>query len=260
MLYTQIRYAEEVRTLYRLRHVLASRGRPEIHSRLGFPKYNEQLRRIKNVLKQEHVLDRQGRFVESEPNIWLSRLPVVADRWKTRVLGHKIPYSVFLSLTAGTETTLKGLPGELKVDAHSAALAVERMLEAGVIVEDRDGEMTADDKTGEWLLRYIELAKSQAKATGDISYLFRAVPAYISGPRAFYDLHYEPGRPMAPADMTVATYEPFRSLWESIVREVPYFQEYPHTVTVGHAERFEVTWANGLPYERRAKPRRGSAE
>lgn len=259
MLYLQIRYAEEARTLYRLRHVLASRGRPEIHSRLGYPRYNEQLRRIKNVLKQEHVLDRQGRFVESEPNIWLSRLPVVADRRKTQTLGHRIPYSVFLALTVDIRTSLKVLPKALKIDSHSTALAVERMKKTGVIARGRDG-VTADGKLSEWLLRYIELAKSHAKATGDISYLFRAIPAYIAGPRAFYDLHYEPGRPIALADMIVATYEPFRRLWESVVSDIPYFQEYPHTVKLGDAGRFDVTWVNGLPYERRPRPGKGSVE
>ena len=261
MLYTQIRYADEVRTLYRLRHMLASRGRPEIHSRLGYAKYSEQLRRIKNILKMEHVLDRAGRFVESEPNIWLARLPLVADRRKTRVLGHKIPYGVFLTLTVDPRAILKDLPRRLKNDAHSTSLALKRMSKAGIITKDGDSAKV-DGKLSEWLLRYIGLAKSQAMATGDISYLFRTIPSYITGPRAFYDLHYEPGRPMAPADMVVATYEPFRGLWEGFVRDVFYFQEYPHkvTITISPVEVSDVIWVNGLPYERRAKLQKRPAE
>jgi hypothetical protein len=259
LLYTQIRYVEEVRTLYRLRHMLASHGRPEIHSRLGFSKYSEQLRRIKNILKQEHVLDRTGRFVESEPNIWLARLPLVADRRRTRLLGYRLPYNVFLALTVTPRMSLKDLPRDLKVDAHSTALAMERMSKAGIITKDTD-HVKIDGRLSEWLLRYIELAKSQAKATDDISYLFRAIPSYITGPRAFYDLHYEPGRPIAPADMVVATYEPFRSLWGGILRDIPYFQEYPHKVTIGSAGRFDVTWVDGLPYERGAKLQKRPAE
>jgi hypothetical protein len=259
LLYTQIHYAEEVRKLYKLRHLLAHRGRPGIHSQLGFQEYNEQLRRIKNSLKHEGVLDRNGRFVENEPNVWLANLPLLASREKTVVLGDRVPYSVFLALALNPTKTPRGLSRKLKIDSHVVSAALRRMLGAGLLM--KTGNATVVDKRiADWLLRYIELAKAYAYATGDVSRLFSAIPAYIGGPRAFFDQRYEPGRPIGPARMKIVTYEPFQRVWEEIVRDVRYFSEYPKEVRIEIAtHRFDPKWVGPLPYENRPRLERTTA-
>ena len=252
MLYTQIRYAEEARKLYRLRHLLSRRGRPGIHSQLGFPEYNEQLRRIKNALKQEHVLDRNGRFIENGPNVWLANLALVAKPEETKVLGNRVPYNIFLALAVNPAKPLRGLPRKLKTDPHVTTAATRRMLKAGLI-RRAGNAVIPDEHVRDWLLEYIELAKAYAYATGDLFYLFRAVPGYIGGPRAYFDQNYEPGRPIGPTKMSIVTYEPFVGVWKEILRDVRYFKEYPKPITVEPtAAPNGSTWVDSLPYDKRS--------
>ncbi|MDG7016704.1 MAG: hypothetical protein JRM82_04935 [Nitrososphaerota archaeon] len=260
MLYRQIRYAIEARKLYRLRHLLSRPRHPDIGSLLGFSKYSKQFYRIKNVLKDERILDSEGRFVENTLNLWVTELPLSASREQTNVLGHRIPYDVFLTTAIRSQTTVRGLPAELAIDRHNLSDAVGRLLRAKLL--NKDGhQVVAHDKVQNWLLRYIELSKAYADTTSDVSYLFNAIPAYIGGPRAHYAMSYEPGRPIGPSDMVIATYGPFRNLWESLVKEVRYFKEYPRKVEVGLASPSdEIVWVNGIPYGKKARRRRGDRE
>jgi hypothetical protein len=84
------------------------------------------------------------------------------------------------------------------------------------------------------------------------------VPAHIGGPAARYAVSYEPGRPIGPSDMVIATYKPFQKLWESLVEEVRYFKEYPKKVEVGLANPAdEIVWIGGIPYEKKMRQPRG---
>jgi len=252
LLYTQIHYAEEVRKLYRLRHLISRRSRPGVSAQLGFKEYNEQLRRIKNILKKERVLDRRGRFVENEPNTWLAHLPILADRTKTRVLGERVPYEIFLALALDSKATSRELPKMLKVDRHVTGAAIKRLSEAGLLEKKPRGDLIPDARVRDWLLRYVDQAKAYAFATGDIYYLFSAVPAYIGGPRAYFDQNYLPGRPAGPPRMEIVTYPPFQEAWEAIVKDVRYFRDYPKAVTVEpNADPHESVWIDSLPYKRR---------
>jgi hypothetical protein len=65
-------------------------------------------------------------------------------------------------------------------------------------------------------------------------------------------VNYEAGRPIGPSDMVIATYKPFQNLWESVVKEVRYFKEYPRKVEVGLANPSdEMVWIGGIPYNKK---------
>jgi hypothetical protein len=260
MLYEQIRYAEEIRRLYKLRHLLLHARRPAIDALLGYPKNSTQFYRIKKALQATHVLDGQGRFVENPPNLWIAELALNANRAQTKALGNKVPYTIFLAATLEPRTTIRVLPRELFVKRQTVHKALNRLLRVkAVSKKSRNGTLiVTDEKLRNWLLRYIDLSKSHADATGDISYLFGAVPAHISGAAARYAVNYEPGRPIGPSDMVIATYKPFQSLWESLVKEVRYFKEYPKKVEVGLANPYdEIAWIGGIPYNKKMRRPRG---
>ncbi len=251
MLYEQIRYAEEIRKLYRLRHLLLQRRHPAIDFLLGYSKGSMQFYRIKKALQAERLLDREGRFIENAPNLWIAELALYASREQTKALGHKVPYGIFLAvaLQSPTGTTVK-LPRDLLFKRQTVHYALNGLLTVKVLRKSNEqGIVTADEKLRNWLLRYVDLAKSHADATGDVSYLFSAIPAHIGGSAAHYTVNYEPGRPIGPSDMVIETYKPFRTLWKSLVKDVRYFREYPKKVEVDLARpNAEIVWVGGIPY------------
>jgi hypothetical protein len=229
MLYEQIRYAEEIRRLYKLRHLLHHARRPAIDALLGYPKNSTQFYRIKKALQATHVLDGQGRFVENPPNLWTAELALNANRAQTKALGNKAPYTIFLAATLEPQTTTKALPRELFVKRQTVHKALNRLLRVKAVSKMSGDEtlIVTNEKLRTWLLKYIDLSRSHADTTGEVSYLFGAVPAHITGPAALYAVSYEPGRPIGPSEMVIATYKPFQNVWESFVNEVRYFKEYP---------------------------------
>ena len=231
VLYREIRYAEEIRKLYRIRHSIAKPGHKEIGSLLDFPKYSKQFYRIKGALKDDQILSRMGAFIENAPNLWVVRLPLRASREQTKALGHRIPYMVFLAACLTRETTSARLAMEFFVDKHSVFAAANRLRDVGVLRKTRRSK-TPDQGLRKWLLKYISLAKDHADTTGDLSYLLGAVPAYVSGPAAHLATTYVPGAPVGPRDMVIATYAPYRRFWGSLIRDGDYFKEYPKRVEI----------------------------
>ena len=67
MLYTKIRYAEQIRKLYKLRHLLEYDRHPDLGPRLGYTKNNRQFYILKKKLKTEKILDKDGRFIGHQP-------------------------------------------------------------------------------------------------------------------------------------------------------------------------------------------------
>jgi hypothetical protein len=145
-----------------------------------------QFYRIKKALQAERVLDGHGRFVESAPNLWIAELALNANRAQTKALGHIVQYSIFLAFVLEPHIEIRVLPKEFLVKRQTVYYAVNRLLRVKAMAKKNEHGMgvTTDEKLRNWLLRYIDLSKSHADATGDISYLFDAVPAHISGPAA----------------------------------------------------------------------------
>ena len=262
MLYEQMRYAEEIRRLYKLRHLLAHSRHPAIDALLGYPKNSTQFYRIKKALQAEHVLDRQGRFAETPPNLCIAELALNANKAQTRALGNKVPYFIFLAAALEPQTSTRSLPRELFVKRQTVHKALDRLLRVkAVSKKSEDGTViVTDEKIRSWLLKYIDLSRSHADTTGEMSYLFGAVPAHVTGPAALYAVSYEPGRPIGRSDIVIATYKPFQNFWKSFVKEVRYFKEYPKRVSVGLASPSEeIVWIGGIPYSKKVGKQPGSA-
>lgn len=254
MLYNQIRYAEVVRKLYRLRHLLAQKTHPDIGSRLGYPKYSKQFYRVKKKLEEEGILDRQGRFVENLTSLWLAELPLHASKEQITVLGNKVPCNIFLATMMDSPRKAGELSKELNFNRKAVYDAIDKMEKCGLVVRENSKISVKEGSVNRWLQKYVELCKTYADTTDDVSVLFSGVQAYISGSQAYYMVNYEPGRPMGPADMIIATYKPFLKFWESVVEEVRYFKDYPKNLEIDLAKTSDkIVWIDRVPYNKKAK-------
>jgi predicted transcriptional regulator len=254
MLYEQIRYAEIIRKLYRLRHLLAEGTHPDIGSRLGYPKYSKQFYRVKRKLQDEGVLDKQGRFAENLPNLWLVELPLQVAKKHIRILGEKVPYNVFLAAFMDSPAKAGGLSKELNFNRKAVYNSINRLRKEGLVTK-KNSKIAVNNEANvySWLARYIELCKTYVDTTNDTAILFRTVPAYISGPQAYYMINYEPGRPVGPADMIILTYKPFLQFWRSVTKQIRYFKEYPKNVEIDLAKPTDkIVWLDRFPYNKKA--------
>jgi DNA-binding transcriptional ArsR family regulator len=219
---------------------------------LGYSGYSRRFYEVKRQLKADGVLDFHGRFIENAPNSWLAELPAIVDKQQLRVLGDRVPYVAYL---AAVEAPGKvgSLATMLDMTRSSLYHATARLAEAG-LVRTIKGEVSAPQSPfREWLTRYLEVCKTHADVTGDVAVLFRAVPAYIDGPRAYYALHRAVGAPIGRTDMLIATPEPFRVYWQGAIRNVRYFREYQKKVEVVVSPSAKVVWVEGLPFNSKAR-------
>ncbi len=254
MLYEQIRHVEVIRKLYKLRHLLVHKAHPDVGSRVGYPKYSKQFYRITRKLVKEGILDKGGRFVDNLQNLWLVELPLHATKKQIETLGNRVPYEVFLSISLDSPKKSGAISKELNLNRMAVYLAIEKLKKAGLIKTDNSLISEKKEKTYDWFVRYLNTCKTYADTTGDISILFNTVPAYISGPQAYYMVHYEPGRPVGPADMKIITPKPFVRFWESMINEVLYFKNYPKSVEIGVSQsKARIIWIEHLPYNKTSR-------
>lgn len=254
MLYEQIRYVEVIRKLYKLRHLLVHKAHPDLGSRVGYPKYSKQFYRIIRKLVKEGILDKGGMFVDSLQNLWLVELPLHATKKQIETLGNRVSYEVFLSILLDSPKKAAVISKELHLNRMAVHLAIGKLKKAGLIKTDNSLISAKKEKTYDWFVRYLNTCKTYAYTTGDISILFNAVPAYISGPQAYYMINYEPGRPVGSADMKIITSKPFVRFWESVIDEVLYFKNYPKSVEIGIAKsKARIIWIDRLPYNKTSR-------
>ena len=252
MLYNQVRYAEAVRVFYKLRGRTSNRVSTGLVQELGYAKYSTQFYAVKKLLMEEGILDSNGKFVENAPNVWLAELPQVVGKKEREVLGDEVPFKVFLASVLGS-SRLGDLSKALALSRSSVYHAASRLYKAGLL--QRNGtEIAPSGSAQAWLSGYLDACKTHVNVTGDISVLFRAVPAYIDGPRAYFALHHEVGRPIGRADMVIATWAPYLGFWESVVNGVRYFLEYQKNVKVLVANpSARVVWVDRLPFNAKAR-------
>lgn len=255
MLYEQIRHVEVIRKLYRLRHLLVQKAHPDLGSRVGYPKYSKQFYRITRKLVKEDILDKEGRFLDNLPNLWLVELPFHATRKQIETLGNRVPYTVFLSVFLDYPKKVGELFRTLNLNNKATYLALEKLNKAGLIKIDSSLiSAQKEEKAYGWFARYLNTCKTYADTTGDVSILFNTIPAYIGGPQAYYMVNYEPGRPVGPADMKIITPKPFVKFWESVINEVSYFKNYPKSVEIGIAKsKPRAIWVDSLPYNKTSR-------
>lgn len=256
MLYNKIRYAEKIRTLYKLRHLLVHGKHPEIGSRLGFTKYSKQYYDVRDKLIQENILDKEGRFIDNPVNVWISELPIIVNnKQQLGVLGSSPPFTIALSLFFNKKMQVKEISMGLGLYRSTTYDAIQKLARAHLAIFNPGLVRPIDDESFyHWLDKYINLCLVQADTNDDIHLLFDCVPSYIDGKQAYYTLNYEPGRPVGPSDMIIRTYEPFMKFWKDAIVKVRYFKNYPKRISIESAKKTDViVWLNGLPYNKRAR-------
>lgn len=256
MLHNKIRYAERIRTLYRLRHLLIHNKHPDIGSRLGFTKYSKQYYDVRNKLIDENILDREGRFIDNPVNVWLAELPImVKNKQQLGVLRSPHALTIALSLFFNKQMQPKEISTGLGLHRSTAYDAIQKLARAHLSIIHRGlVRQTEGESFYQWLEKYVKLCLMQADTNDDVHLLFDLIPSYIDGNQAYYTLNYEAGRPVGPADMIIRTFEPFMKFWNDTIREVRYFKNYPKRISIEKAKKTDViTWLNGLPYNKRAR-------
>lgn len=253
MLYEQIRYADTIRKMYRIRHLLSQKKPPDMGTRLGYPKYSKQFYRIKSKLREEGIIGSRGTFVESLPNMHVVTMPLHVDRRQAGVLGSRVPYVLFLALLVDSPRRGACLARECRFSAKAVRDALRRMEGVGIVRMSGGAAAAVEDSPMHaWLTRYLAAVRSWLDVSGDTSVLFNTVPSYVGGPHARHLLDYEPGTPMGSAEMRIFTYRPFLALMESIVRESLHFGSRSRRVSVGLAGGGRPQRIGGIPYMRDA--------
>ena len=253
MLYEQIRYADTIRKMYRIRHLLSQKKPPDMGTRLGYPKYSKQFYRIKSKLREEGIIGSRGTFVESLPNMHVVTMPLHVDRRQAGVLGSRVPYVLFLALLVDSPRRGACLARECRFSAKAVRDALRRMEGVGIVRMSGGAAAAVEDSPiHAWLTRYLAAVRSWLDVSGDTSVLFNTVPSYVGGPHARHLLDYEPGTPMGSAEMRIFTYRPFLALMESIVRESLHFGSRSRRVSVGLAGGGRPQRIGGIPYMRDA--------
>jgi len=254
MLYDQIRYADEVRTFYRLRNRPVRTVNSGIVQSLGYSKYSNYFYMVKRRLKEDEVIDKDGKFVENPPNAWLARLPEEVDDKARETLGYKTPYIVFLAAMLQSHLQLGELSNGLDLSRRSVYSAASRLVGADLLQKDGTRISVAESPVKNWLSKYLATCLNHADISGDISILFRTVPAYIDGPRSYYAIHRVSGMPIGRADMVIVAPKLLVGFWEGAVRSIRYFREYQKKVEVSATVRnAEVVWVDKLPFNAKAK-------
>jgi hypothetical protein len=260
LLYDLLRIAHKVELFYRLRGAKAG-PRRLLPQRIGYSGRTGAYKNLRRSLIREGILNREGAFIESGPNVWLARLSEhVQDVQVAVSIGRRIPYMIFLALVPNGSEEVKSpyrLARELKIPPRSLYAAVRSLAERKLIEQQRLA--VADEKSAKqlraWLGRYLDLTIQHANLTHDSSRIFHAVPGYIDGPEAFQRVKYEAGMPFGPASMVIRTFGPYRSFWMRVLAEVDDFRQRSRPVSLG-APRPDtgITWMSGLPYA--SKPKR----
>lgn len=254
MLYTKIRYAEQIRKLYKLRHLLEYDRHPDLGPRLGYTKNNRQFYILKKKLKTEKILDKDGRFIESITNKWLTELPMMSTPDELHTLGFKLTFHLYLSLIFTKTLAINQIIRELNMSSRTVYDSIKKLKKLSLITQhDSFIEINREKQIYSWLEKYLELVITQVDTDEDISLLFASVPGYIDGPQAYYITNYEPGRTIGPSDMKINTNYPYLRYWESVIHRVEYFRKYPKRIIVLAAnDDAEIIWLNDLPYNKKS--------
>jgi hypothetical protein len=254
MLYTKIKYAKQIRQLYKIRHLLEYDRHPDLSPRLGYAKYSRQYYVLKKKLKTEKILDKNGRFIETITNKWLAELPMMSTSDELHTLGFESAFNLYLALVFTKRLVINQIIRELKMNARTVYNNVKKLEKLSlVILQDSSIEINEKKEIYSWLMKYLDLALSQADADKDTSLLFTCVPGYIDGPQAYYITNYEPGRTIGSSDMEIKTNYHYLKFWEYAINRVEYFKKYPKRIMVLASDNdVEIIWLNGLPYNKKA--------
>ncbi len=246
MLYEQIRYANTIRRIYKMRHLLAQKKPPDMGTRLGYPKYSKQFYRIKSKIKKEGIIGNRGMFVENPPNLHVASMPLRVDAAQISVLGYKVPYVLFLVLAMGPSRNVSYLAKGCHFSRKAVYDALSMMERVGLVRKDGSGTTAEDSSARTWLAEYLEAVSVWIDASDDTFVLFNMIPSHVGGPHVRRLLHYESGAPVGPAKMHIFTYEPLLDLMETMVKKSRYFKRYPKCVSVRSDDGEQMQKADGV--------------
>ena len=232
MLYEQIRYANAIRGMYKMRHLLAQKKAPDMGTKLGYPKYSKQFYRIKSKLRKEGIIGNHGTFVENPPNLHVAAMVLHVDAAQISALGYKVPYVLFLALATGPPRKASYLARESGFSRKAAYDALKMMERAGLVRKEGSAMVAEDSPARTWLEEYLEAAKVWIDISRDTSVLFNAIPSHVGGPHVRRLSHYESGAPIGPAEMHIFTYGLLLDLMKTMVEKSRYFRNYPKRVSV----------------------------
>ena len=256
MLYTKIRHAERIRKLSILREPATYKQHGEIGSRMGLKKYSRYYYELIRKLQNEGVLDERGVFISDITNQWLAELPIVLSGEEIKILGNKVTFMVYLDLFLSSDKkNPREIHDELKLPRSSTYYAIEKLASQNIIKRVNSGiSISTKHKFHGWLTKYVESCLAHADITNEISILFDTAPAQMDGPHAFYNVNYEPGRPMGSSEMIIKTNKPFIGFWKHVIDRVRYFTSHHKKITVLPVEtKDEIVWVEKIPYNKNAK-------
>ncbi|HXX73281.1 MAG TPA: hypothetical protein VEI80_06250 [Candidatus Acidoferrales bacterium] len=228
-----------------------------LSEKLGYSGDSRFYRILRRKLMREGVLDRTGRFIEDQPNLWLAKfLDYVPSRDAGNAVGYRIPYNCFLALLLSEVefASRYQLAKELKLNYVSTYSAMRSLARRGVISEDRVSIGTTELAThlSYWFKRYLAIIVEQARITEDTSRIFKTVSAYIDGLEAIQRVNYEPGMPVGPAPMIIRTYSPYLGFWRHTIQTVEHWAKRGEQVKIDLAKKgAKIIWIAGLPYAQR---------
>ncbi len=259
LLYDLLRVAPKVELLYKLRGT-GDGARRLLSQRIGYSGRTGAYKNLRRILTREGILNKDGAFIESGPNVWLARLGEhVANTQVAVCIGRRVPYMIFLALVLNEDSNLNSnyrLARELKIPVTSLYGGVRYLVRKGLMEQ---GRLSVADRESprqlqSWLRRYLDLTIQHANLTHESSKMFQAVPAHIDGLEAVQRVQYTAGMPIGPAPMVIRTYLPYRSFWMRALSEVDDFRDRSAVVSVGPTlarADAEIVWICGLPYTSR---------
>ena len=248
MLYEQIRYANTIRGMYKMRHLLYQKKPPDMGTRLGYPKYSKQFYRIKSRLRKEGIIGDRGTFVENPPNLHVAAMTLRVDAAQISALGYKVPYVLFLALATGPSRKASYLARECGFSRKAVYDALRVMEKTGLARKDGSATTTTtaeDCPARTWLAEYLEAARVWVDSSGDASVLFNAIPSHVGGPHVRRLSHYESGAPVGPAEMHIFTYKPLLGLMETMVKKSRHFRNHPKRVSIRSDDIWQMQNADG---------------
>ena len=229
---------------------------PDLGPRLGYTKNNRQFYILKKKLKTEKILDKDGKFIESITNKWLTELPMMTTD-ELHTLGFKSAFDLYLSLVFTKTLEINQMIKELNMSSRTVYDSIKKLEKLSLIIQNGYSVKINDNKQiFSWLEKYLQLVITQVDTDDDLSLIFTSIPGYIDGPQAYYITNYEPGRAIGPSEMEmkIKTNYPCLRYWEYAVHTIHYFRKYPKKIMVlaSNSNDDEIIWLNGLPYNKKA--------
>src|SRR5208282_1120904 len=153
---------------------------------MGYSGNTRSYKTLRSMLRREGIIDNTGRFIENDPNIWLTKFSdYVPFKDVNKKIGYRVPYYCFLALllSRSQRVSIYELARQLDlnfISVYAAIRSLNRIIKINthpVTISNSESSVALSY----WLTRYLGVIIEHANITDDTSKLFKAVPAYIDG-------------------------------------------------------------------------------